>query len=139
MPQVVDRSSVMATWDSIREYLTVGNDYQIERDFGNGFTVWVEVAGDQRVLLLVAANKASFEEEEYVTYESWLGPIESVNLTAAAQAARNLLGGVVIDDNVVSLRDSRCFRCVSVDDVGVGLSSLAGVTVGYRLATDSQQ
>jgi hypothetical protein len=123
----------VATWEQIREYIM--NTYAIERDFGPGFMFWVESATG-RYLILAAKNKPQFGNDEYITFESMLGPAAQVNLLYAAQSSVNLLGGTVCVDGMVSLRDNRSLETITLDGFATCVGYLVGATEGYLLSLE---
>jgi hypothetical protein len=120
----------MSSWDEIRGYVV--DRYVVEKDYGEGFLLWVEGA-QSRFLMLAAKNNPGWGSDDYVTFESMLGEASQVDCLVAAKIGAQLMGGAVCVDETVSLRDSRCLATLTTGLFGTCLGRLVGLTEGYHL------
>ncbi|MDA8321447.1 MAG: hypothetical protein M0030_16810 [Actinomycetota bacterium] len=119
----------LGTWDQVAEF--IGSAYRVERELpGQGLVFWVTLASGARQFILARSFPAR-GGVEHVTLRAVLGHVRQVDLTAAARWASPLLGGVTCDDDLVSLRDSRCLSTLTASHLRSVIGQMAEVLDGY--------
>ncbi|MHB1594328.1 MAG: hypothetical protein ACYCO9_20825 [Streptosporangiaceae bacterium] len=118
-----------ATWEQVAEF--IGSGYRVERELpGHGLIFWVTLASGQRQFILARSFPAR-GGVEHVTLQAVLGHVRQVDLAAAARSASPLLGGLTCDDDLVSLRDSRCLSALTAGHLRTMIGQMAEVLDSY--------
>ncbi len=119
----------LADWEQVAEF--IGSAYRVERELpGQGLVFWVTLASGARQFILARSFPAR-GGVEHVTLRAVLGHVRQVDLTAAARWASPLLGGVTCDDDLVSLRDSRCLSTLTASHLRSVIGQMAEMLDGY--------
>ena len=121
--------SVEDHWNRLRTYIDTLDDVAVERDFGTGLILRVNVS-DVSYRILAAQNGPN-----RVTFESGLGAIDEVDLRWAVECAAGTPGGVVCADGSVSFRSSQPSSALDRNAFVEAVAGLVRATSDYHAHT----
>lgn len=120
-------------WDDVAEYIR--STFEVEKEWpGKGF-IFAANGAVQTHRLFLARN--IWDDVDHIVLETGLGVPDQVDFRVAALSAGKLLGGVVCDEDLVSLRFPFPLSALTIDHLAVMIGYLTGAAEGYHFASSS--
>lgn len=127
-------SAFTTTWNDVATHIKTTYEVEMEWPDAVGFLL---PGGRSSHRILLGTNNPGFGGVDYITMDAFLGPTSDVDVIRAAQCAHRLLGGVVVADDVATIRDSRCLATLSIEHLNMSLGYLSGALDAYWFSSQT--